>query len=59
MNSHSIATRTNALAPGPPCRFFGFPELLRLGRDYLGHLSGLQRRQRRGQAGRERRAGLE
>ncbi|MCV2358148.1 cytochrome P450 [Paucibacter sp. TC2R-5] len=44
MHSQTIATTPAALPPGPPCRFFGFPELFRLGRDYLGHLSRLQRR---------------
>jgi cytochrome P450 len=45
MNSHHLVRpQTAALPPGPPCRFFGFPELFKLGRDYLGRLGGLQRR---------------
>ncbi len=45
MNSHPpLATRSAKIPPGPPCHFFGFPELFKLGRDYLGHLSGLHRR---------------
>lgn len=34
----------STLPPGPPCRWLGLPELGALRRDYLGFLSGLQRR---------------
>ncbi|MFY7866609.1 cytochrome P450 [Roseateles sp.] len=34
----------SSLPPGPPCHLFGIPEAIKLGRDYLGHLQGLQQR---------------
>jgi cytochrome P450 len=44
MDTQTLAPRATALPPGPPCHFFGFPELFKFGRDYLGHLGRLQRR---------------